>query len=344
MQDTEQQLELQACCAAALYPRGGAYAEAATHLLMKVLDSSSSSSSSSSGSSSSVPATALRQYAVIAADRQLWGEVVKVAVRLLAKVPGDKQGRQLLARAVQDPAGMQQMLADVGSSPGTPAAFAFLATVLKDSGAVQQAVQLFQKAVQLQPDSSRYALGLAHCLELGYDYAGVLRVVLAFCAACGPKRVGPLQLKYGSLQEAVAATVDFYITLLLQLVQQHKLRVYVHPVPPILNETRHIFSLFNAALQQRLSSVLQAQPELIGQLEFLDFAQQLLTDTGSSLQQQKQQQQQRQQQQQQQVIEDSGSLQQQLVLDGTHLHPRYLVHLGAALNAAPRNAAAGVDG
>jgi hypothetical protein len=91
LQETEQQLELQALCAAALYPRGGAYAEAAVHLLMSLLESSSSS----------VPPAALRQYAVVAADRQLLGDVAKVAVRLLGKVPWDKQAPQLLARAVQ---------------------------------------------------------------------------------------------------------------------------------------------------------------------------------------------------------------------------------------------------
>jgi hypothetical protein len=47
-----------------------------------------------------VPA-ALLQYAVIAADRQLWGEAAKGAVLLLAAAPRDRQAQQLLARAVQ---------------------------------------------------------------------------------------------------------------------------------------------------------------------------------------------------------------------------------------------------
>jgi hypothetical protein len=34
-------------------------------------------------------------------DRQLWGDVAKVTVRLLAAAPRDKQGQQLLAKAVQ---------------------------------------------------------------------------------------------------------------------------------------------------------------------------------------------------------------------------------------------------
>jgi lysophospholipase L1-like esterase len=124
-------------------------------------------------------------------------------------------------------------------------------------------------------------------------------------------------LQYESLEEAVAATVDAYVTLLLQLVQQHNFRIYVHPVPPVLDETLHIASLFNTALHNRLTTALQAQPELIGRLAYLAFAQQLVAENGSSLQQ-------------------------QLAVDNTHLHPRYLVHLEAKLNAALHVAA--VDG
>jgi hypothetical protein len=118
-----------------------------------------------------------------------------------------------------------------------------------------------------------------------------------------------LPLQYESLQHAIAATVEVYITLLLQLVQERKLHIYVHPVPPVLDETRDVVKSFNAALQQRITTVLQSQPELKGRLAYLDFFENLLTPDGSSLQP-------------------------QLALDGTHLHPRYLVHLEAALNAA----------
>lgn len=100
-----------------------------------------------------------------------------------------------------------------------------------------------------------------------------------------------------------------YVTLLLQLVQQHTLRIYVHPVPSVLDETRHIIKLFNAALQEGLTKVLHSHPELHQRLAFLDFFQELLTSDGSGLLQ-------------------------QLEFDGSHLHPRYLGHLEAALNAA----------
>jgi hypothetical protein len=90
---------------------------------------------------------------------------------------------------------MQQLLSDVCSTPDSSAALSFLARVIKNSGAVHQAVQLYKKAVQVQPGSSSYALGLAQTLELDHEYAAVLQVLLQYCEACKSKWLGPLQLK-----------------------------------------------------------------------------------------------------------------------------------------------------
>lgn len=97
---------------------------------------------------------------------------------------------------------MAQLLADVGSFPDSAAALAFLADTIKIHGAVRQAVQLYRKAVQLQPGSSSYALQLAHALELDHDYAGVLKVVLPYCERNGQEVLGPLQLQVSSIHQA----------------------------------------------------------------------------------------------------------------------------------------------
>ncbi|KAF6255223.1 hypothetical protein COO60DRAFT_1662566 [Scenedesmus sp. NREL 46B-D3] len=475
-QECEQQLELQACCAAALYPRGGAYAEAATQLLVSVLDSSTS-----------VPA-ALRQYAVVAADRQLWADVAKVTVRLLAAAPEDRQGQQLLARAVQAvtqlpllhqlsqqafklcssrSSSSSDWLASSSWRPGPSLESrqaaagsdrpASSCSCMDDSAVVAtwcsshsdstswtshhsssretagrsrsgsggstheapaEAARGASSAASLNPSSSSSQSGSRHylygpdeldSLALLFTAAKVLYAggalaaaaqLLQLCAAaaasaeagvdggsadatplylCGDshclpgawrhvtlnnrrRRLHPLlitgakvwhlrpdswrcprhqfwaalsqlppgaevvlllgeidcreglliaveKMKYASLSHAVATTVGVYVTLLLQLVQQHTLRIYVHPVPPVLDETRHIVKLFNAALQEGLTKVLHSHPELHQRLAFLDFFQELLTSDGSGLLQ-------------------------QLEFDGSHLHPRYLGHLEAALNAA----------
>lgn len=86
---------------------------------------------------------------------------------------------------MQHPGALQQLLSEV-TSPTQPAdsaaALSYLATALKAQGAVPQAVQLYRHAVHLQPRSAGHALALANALELCYDYAGVLKVLLQYCA------------------------------------------------------------------------------------------------------------------------------------------------------------------
>ena len=72
----------------------------------------------------------------------------------------------------------------------------------------------------------------------------------------------------------------------------------MHPVPPVLDATRHIVKLFNATLRKAV----QAKPKL----HWLDFFDQLLSPDGEAL--------------------ADG-----LALDGTHLHPSYVSLLEAAL-------------
>ena len=77
-------------------------------------------------------------------------------------------------------------------------------------------------------------------------------------------------------------------------------QVLVHPVPPVLNETRHIVKLFNAQLRAKV----QKEPTLT----WLDFFDGLLSADGERL--------------------ADG-----LSLDGTHMHPDYVRLLEAALPA-----------
>lgn len=39
---------------------------------------------------------------------------------------------------------------------------------------------------------------------------------------------------------------------LLELVQQRGFEIFVHPIPPVLNETRHVVMPFNHQLKQRV--------------------------------------------------------------------------------------------
>jgi hypothetical protein len=103
--------------------------------------------------------------------------------------------------------------------------------------------------------------------------------------------------KYENLNEAILTTVEIYLRLMIRLAKEKKLRIFVHPVAPVLNETRPVVMQFN----QILKSKVQTAPSL----KWLDFVEDLLKD---------------------------GGLHPDFNLDGTHLHPNYLRLLEAALN------------
>ena len=106
------------------------------------------------------------------------------------------------------------------------------------------------------------------------------------------------RMRYPSLEDGVAHTIKIYISALKDLAKSKKLKLLVHPVPPVLNETRHIVTIFN----RQLVKAVAAEPSLT----MLDFFDALLTP--------------------------ENTLKEELKLDGTHMHPRYVAaHMEPAL-------------
>jgi len=108
------------------------------------------------------------------------------------------------------------------------------------------------------------------------------------------------RMRYPSLEAGVAYTIKIYMEALRTLARERKFRIMVHPVPPVLNETRHIVKIFNAQLKTAVTK----EPSL----HYLDFFNEMLSPSGDAL--------------------ADG-----LALDGTHLHPRYVKLLEKALPA-----------
>ena len=106
------------------------------------------------------------------------------------------------------------------------------------------------------------------------------------------------RMRYDSLAAGVAFTISIYVKVLKALAKERKLKVLVHPVPPVLNETRHIVKLFNSHLATALAREKS--------LTYLDFFDEMLSPDGNHL--------------------ADG-----LALDGTHLHPSYVKILEKAL-------------
>lgn len=60
------------------------------------------------------------------------------------------------------------------------------------------------------------------------------------------------KLKYDSLEEAMAVLIAIYTDTLLDLIETRGFEIFVHPVPSVLNETRHVVRPFNKALQAKV--------------------------------------------------------------------------------------------
>lgn len=61
-------------------------------------------------------------------------------------------------------------------------------------------------------------------------------------------------LQYESIEEGMAATIDIYIKVLLHLITTRGFEVFVHPVPPVLNETRTVVTAFVKMLKTKVGA------------------------------------------------------------------------------------------
>ncbi|XP_070539318.1 uncharacterized protein [Ptychodera flava] len=105
--------------------------------------------------------------------------------------------------------------------------------------------------------------------------------------------------KYDSADEGISKVVDIYLKVMKKLKSLYNLKVFVHPVNPVLDLTRSMVKKFNLALEK-------AVREMPG-LTWLDLADELLTKSGDALDP-------------------------KYSLDETHLHPEYLHLLEKAIN------------
>lgn len=131
----------------------------------------------------------------------------------------------------------------------------------------------FRNCLQLIPNGSFcvFAFGEIDCRE------GIVRAVRK-CA-------------YDSLDDCVKYLVDVYVKRLLEVQRNKKLKIFVHPVPPVLRETIGTVSLFNTCLKNRVAKT--------SKLSWLDFVDELLDDS-------------------------SEYMKEEYRFDGAHLHPKYV--------------------
>jgi hypothetical protein len=133
--------------------------------------------------------------------------------------------------------------------------------------------------------------------------------------------------QYGSLEEGMKHTIGIFVKMLKDLKKSRKFRMYIHPVPPVLNETRAIVMMYNSVYRKAIQDL---QDDSIVWLEFVG---DLVLDTatmrlGSQMSEAE-------------LASIATMPNNRLMLrekyrhDGTHLHPSYLELIEANINRLP---------
>ncbi|KAN0030379.1 hypothetical protein ACTA71_010144 [Dictyostelium dimigraforme] len=106
--------------------------------------------------------------------------------------------------------------------------------------------------------------------------------------------------RYKDVEEGMNVTIDYYISALKDLVDKYKYKIFIHPVVPVLNETRHIVKEFNKIFEKKI----KACKEFV----WLDFFPTLLN------------------------LQDENAFNTQYALDGTHMNPSYVPLIENCIN------------
>ncbi|GLE05898.1 hypothetical protein PINS_up015079 [Pythium insidiosum] len=107
--------------------------------------------------------------------------------------------------------------------------------------------------------------------------------------------------KYESIQEGMEHTIDIFMSVLAEVIDKFGFEVFIHPIVPVLNETRPLVIQYNGIFQSRVN-----KSDKCRWLDFFD-----------------------------DLIEGSPArLRPRYALDGTHLHPSYLALVERELNKA----------
>eukprot|EP00741_Cyanophora_paradoxa_P008807 tig00001376_g8524.t1 len=134
---------------------------------------------------------ALFECGAALAERGQHAEALRVFLRLLVAHSQDRAVRERLAGCVKAPSGLALLLSELQSVPSAAPALAFLATVVKEHGAVEEAVSLYERAVELAPASASYALNYVHTLEVLARYERALEATAEFLDRNRSWRSGP---------------------------------------------------------------------------------------------------------------------------------------------------------
>ena len=93
-------------------------------------------------------------------------EPVRAMLKAIVIDQNNGSCRKMLADLLSSEAGYVELMRQVPPTPASAAAYAFLATAVKECSAMIPCIRLLGEALSLRPQSASFALNLAHALEI----------------------------------------------------------------------------------------------------------------------------------------------------------------------------------
>eukprot|EP01040_Poterioochromonas_malhamensis_P003155 gene3155-3363_t len=135
---------------------------------------------------------------------------------------------------------------------------------------------------------------------------------------------------YDSIEDAMNTTIKAFLHNLQQIRETRQLKIYIHPIPPVLNETRKIVMLFNVLYKQQIEEL--KDPNILW-LDFLyDLVDRVTPTASSATSTTTDSSNNGHQKSVQEILSEEYSLKEIYQHDGTHLHPRYVTLVEKAIN------------
>jgi len=135
-----------------------------------------------------------------------YGKIPEALRALLKAVTIDnkhKKAKKLLSEILAKDEGFAELVEQLPPSERSAAAYAFLATIVKDHSAIPTCVALFTIALKYRPDCASYALNLVHTIELQHDMDAALEAAKAFLSENRILRAGKSGFTCGELLAAL---------------------------------------------------------------------------------------------------------------------------------------------
>ena len=124
----------------------------------------------------------LQSYAYFALKYDKYDDAIRALLKVVVIDNKNKRSLSLMGEALRSPSAVKIITSYIPltSKQQAASAYALLATIAKDNGAIQTSIELMKLCVSINSTNVSYLLNLVHNLEINYDYTDAINLIIKF--------------------------------------------------------------------------------------------------------------------------------------------------------------------